>query len=169
MQQIKSSIWSTSKISSQLFIKSQNQLLIFKTKTNEKSNNISSLRGIGLRKMIYKHISPFRVTHKISGVLVQLAHNSKKPISKLNILEIKKSVEGTTVDPKIVSEIISTTSVVSSLKDRKSFGSSGYDEQKRMISDRTEKITLWRSNMSERDNKIKSSIDELQKLVDEII
>jgi hypothetical protein len=38
-----------------------------------------------------------------------------------------------------------------------------------MISDRTEKITLWRSNMSERDNKIKSSIDELQKLVDEII
>jgi argininosuccinate lyase len=101
--------------------------------------------------------------------LVQLAHNSKKPISKLTVLEIKKSVEGTTVDPKIVSKIISTTSVVSSLKDRKSFGSSGYDEQKRMISDRTQKISVWRSNMSERDNKIKSSINELQKLVDEII
>ena len=109
------------------------------------------------------------MTHKIAGVLVQLAHNSKKPISKLTTSEIKKSVEGTKVNPKIVSKIISTTSVVSSLKNRQSFGSSGYDEQKRMISDRIQKINTWRSVMSERDNKIKSSIDELQKLVNEII
>jgi hypothetical protein len=38
-----------------------------------------------------------------------------------------------------------------------------------MISDRIQKINTWRSVMSERDNKIKSSIDELQKLVNEII
>ena len=79
---------------------------------------------------------PFRVTHKIAGILVQLAHQSKKPISKLTSTEIKKSVVGTKVDPKIVSKIISSTTVISSLKDRKSYGSSGYDEQKRMISDR---------------------------------
>ena len=90
-------------------------------------------------------------------------------ISKLTTLEIKKSVEGTKVDPKIVSKIISTTTVISSLKDRQSFGSSGYAEQKRMISDRTQKINIWRSDMSKRENKIKSSINELQKLVDEII
>ncbi len=135
----------------------------------KKVTESSNLIALDIAEKLVQEGIPFRVTHKISGVLVQLAHNSKKPISKLTALEIKKSVEGTTVDTKIVSEIISTTSVVSSLKDRKSFGSSGYDEQKRMISDRTEKITLWRSNMSERDNKIKSSIDELQKLVDEII
>ena len=78
-------------------------------------------------------------------------------------------MEGTKIDPKIISRIISTTSVVSSLKDRKSFGSSGYDEQKRMISDRTQKINTWRSDMTTRENKIKSSLDELQKLVNEII
>ncbi|MBT4535396.1 MAG: argininosuccinate lyase, partial [Nitrosopumilus sp.] len=89
--------------------------------------------------------------------------------SKLTTLEIKKSVDGTKVDPKIVSKIISTTTVVSSLKDRQSFGSSGYAEQKRMISDRTQKINIWRSDMSKRENKIKSSTNELQKLVDEII
>ena len=55
------------------------------------------------------------------------------------------------------------------LKDRKSFGSSGYDEQKRMISDRTEKINRWRLEMSERENKIKSSLDDLQKSIDDII
>ncbi|MDC0639084.1 argininosuccinate lyase, partial [Nitrosopumilus sp.] len=90
------------------------------------------------------------------------------PISKLSVIEIKKSVEGTKVDSKVVSKIISNTSVVSSLKDRKSFGSSGYDEQKRMISDRTEKINSWRLEMSERENKIKSSLNELQKIVNDL-
>ena len=171
LQQIKSSIWSTSKISisALLIIKS----IVLTMKVNEKQmkkvTESSNLIALDIAEKLVQEGIPFRVTHKIAGVLVQLAHDSKKPISKLTTLEIKKSVEGTKVDPKIVSKIISTTSVVSSLKDRKSFGSSGYDEQKRMISDRTQKINTWRSDMSERDNKIKSSIDELQKLVDEII
>ena len=171
LQQIKSSIWSTSKISisALLIIKSIVLTMKVNTKQMKKVTESSNLIALDIAEKLVQEGIPFRVTHKISGVLVQLAHNSKKPISKLTVLEIKKSVEGTTVDPKIVSKIISSTSVVSSLKDRKSFGSSGYDEQKRMISDRTQKISIWRSNMSERDNKIKSSIDELQKLVDEII
>ena len=171
LQQIKSSIWSTSKISisALLIIKS----IVLTMKVNEKQmkkvTESSNLIALDIAEKLVQEGIPFRVTHKIAGVLVQLAHNSKKPISKLTTSEIKKSVEGTKIDPKIVSKIISTTSVVSSLKDRKSFGSSGYDEQKRMISDRIQKINTWRSDMSERDNKIKSSIDELQKLVNEII
>ena len=171
LQQMKSSIWSTSKISisALLIIKS----IVLTMKVNEKQmkkvTESSNLIALDIAEKLVQEGIPFRVTHKIAGVLVQLAHNSKKPISRLTTLEIKKSVEGTKIDPKIVSKIISTTSVVSSLKDRKSFGSSGYDEQKRMISDRIQKINTWRSDMSERDNKIKSSIDELQKLVNEII
>ena len=171
LQQIKSSIWSTSKISisALLIIKS----IVLTMKVNEKQmkkvTESSNLIALDIAEKLVQEGIPFRVTHKIAGVLVQLAHNSKKPISKLTTLEIKKSVEGTKVNSKIVSKIISTTNVVSSLKDRKSFGSSGYDEQKRMISDRIQKINTWRSDMSERDNKIKSSIDELQKLVNEII
>ena len=171
LQQIKSSIWSTSKISisALLIIKS----IVLTMKVNEKQmkkvTESSSLIALDIAEKLVQEGIPFRVTHKIAGVLVQLAHNSKKPISKLTTSEIKKSVEGTKVNPKIVSKIISTTSVVSSLKNRQSFGSSGYDEQKRMISDRIQKINTWRSVMSERDNKIKSSIDELQKLVNEII
>jgi len=171
LQQIKSSIWSTSKISisALLIIKS----IILTMKVNEKQmkkvTESSNLIALDIAEKLVQEGIPFRVTHKISGVLVQLAHDSKKPISKLTTLEIKKSVEGTKVDPKIVSKIISTTTVTSSLKDRQSFGSSGYAEQKRMISDRTQKINIWRSDMSKRENKIKSSINELQKLVDEII
>ena len=171
LQQIKSSIWSTSKISisALLIIKS----IVLTMKVNEKQmkkvTESSNLIALDIAEKLVQEGIPFRVTHKIAGVLVQLAHNSKKSISKLTNSEIKKSVKGTKVNPKIVSKIISTTSVVSSLKNRQSFGSSGYDEQKRMISDRIQKINTWRSVMSERDNKIKSSIDELQKLVNEII
>ena len=64
--------------------------------------------------------------------------------------EIKKSVVDSKVDPKIVSKIISSTTVVSSLKSRKSYGSSGYDEQKRMISDRIQTINQYRLDMSKR-------------------
>ena len=171
LQQIKSSIWSTSKISisALLIIKS----IILTMKVNEKQmkkvTESSNLIALDIAEKLVLSGVPFRVTHKIAGVLVQLAHDSKKPISKLTTLEIKKSVEGTKIDPKMVSKIISNTSVVSSLKDRKSFGSSGYDEQKRMISDRIEKINSWRSDMSQRENKIKSSLDELQKIADQII
>ena len=171
LQQIKSSIWSTSKISisALLIIKS----IVLTMKVNEKQmkkvTESSNLIALDIAEKLVQEGVPFRVTHKIAGVLVQLAHNSKKSISKLTLLEIKKSVNGTKVDPKIVSKIISTTSVVSSLKDRKSFGSSGYDEQKRMISDRTQKINIWRSDMATRENKIKLSLDELQKLVNETI
>jgi len=171
LQQIKSSIWSTSKISisALLIIKSIVLTMNVNEKQMKKVTESSNLIALDIAEKLVQEGIPFRVTHKIAGVLVQLAHNSKKPISKLTTSEIKKSVEGTKIDPKIVSKIISTTSVVSSLRDRKSFGSSGYDEQKRMISDRIQKINTWRSDMSERDNKIKSSMDELQKLVNEII
>ena len=170
LQQIKSSIWSTSKISISALLIIKSIILTMKVieiqmkKVTESSNLIA----LDIAEKLVQEGVPFRVTHKIAGVLVQLAHNSKKPISKLSVIEIKKSVEGTKVDSKVVSKIISNTSVVSSLKDRKSFGSSGYDEQKRMISDRTEKINSWRLEMSERENKIKSSIDELQKLVNDL-
>ena len=170
LQQIKSSIWSTSKISisALLIIKSISLTMKVNKKKMKKVTEYSNIIALDIAEKLVQEGVPFRVTHKIAGVLVQLAHNSKKPISKLSVIEIKKSVEGTKVDSKVVSKIISNTSVVSSLKDRKSFGSSGYDEQKRMISDRTEKINSWRLEMSERENKIKSSLNELQKIVNDL-
>ncbi len=171
LQQIKSSIWSTSKISI-------NALLIFKSmlltlKVNEKQmkkvTESSNLIALDIAEKLVKEGIPFRVTHKIAGSLVQLAHLSKKPISKLTSSDIKKSVADTKVDPKLVSEIISSITVISSLKERTSFGSSGYDEQKRMISDRIKKINDFRTNLTHRENKINSSLEDLKKQIYEII
>ena len=171
LQQIKSSIWSTSKIpiSALLILKSILLTLKVNEKQMKKITESSNLIALDIAEKLVQEGIPFRVTHKISGILVQLAHNSKKPISKLTLSEIKKSVSDTKVDPKIVLKIISSTTVVSSLKDRTSFGSSGYDEQKRMIIDRTQKINQYRSNMLQRENKINTSIDDLKKQVKAII
>lgn len=171
LQQIKSSIWSTSKISISALLILKSILLTLKVneKQMKKTTESSNLIALDIAEKLVKEGIPFRVTHKISGILVQLAHRSKKSISKLTPLDIKKSVSGTDVDPKIVSRIISTTTVVSSLKERKSYGSSGYDEQKRMISDRIQKINQYRIDMTKRENTLNSSIESLKKEIDEII
>ncbi len=171
LQQIKSSIWSTSKISISALLILKSILLTLKVneKQMKKVTESSNLIALDIAEKLVQEGIPFRVTHKISGTLVQLAHISKKPMSKLTLSEIKKSVDGTKVDPNIVSNIISSTTVVSSLKDRTSFGSSGYDEQKRMISDRIQKINQYRIDVSKRENKINASIDELTKQINTII
>jgi len=171
LQQIKSSIWSTSKISISTLLIFKSILLTLKVnkKQMKKVTETSNLIALDIAEKLVQEGIPFRITHKISGVLAQLAHQSKKPISKLTLSEIKKSVVGTNVDSKIVSKIISTTTVVSSLKDRKSYGSSGYDEQKRMISERVQKINDYRVNLSKRENKINSSIEDFTKQVKSII
>jgi len=171
LQQIKSSIWSTSKISisSLLILKSILLTLKVNEKQMKKVTESSNLIALDIAEKLVQEGIPFRVTHKITGVLVQMAYHSKKPISKLTLTEIKKSVVGTKVNPKIVSKIISSTTVTSSLKDRKSYGSSGYDEQKRMISDRIQKINNYRTTITNRENKINLSIENLEKQVNEII
>jgi len=171
LQQIKSSIWSTSKISisSLLILKSILLTLKVNKKQMKKVTESSNLIALDIAEKLVQEGIPFRVTHKITGVLVQMAYHSKKSISKLTSTEIKKSVVGTKVNPKIVSKIISSTTIISSLKDRKSYGSSGYDEQKRMISDRIQKINNYRTDITNRENKINLSIENLEKQVNEII
>ena len=102
-------------------------------------------------------------------IISQLSSQSKKPISKLTLKEIQKSVLDTKVDPEAVLKIISSTTIAMSLKERKSYGSSGFDEQKRMISDRIEKINIFRSEVTKRENKIIFAINELQKQIDDIV
>ncbi len=135
----------------------------------KKAANSSYLIALDIAEQLVLKEIPFRTTHKIAGSLVQQAHNSKKPLSKLTFGEIKKSVEGTKVNPKIVSEIIKTTTTVSSLKDRISFGSSGYAEQKRMIKDRMKKINILRTNTTKRESELSNALEKLNDKISNLI
>lgn len=171
LQQIKSPIWSSSKtvISAVLIFKSIILTLNVNEKRMKKAANDSNLIALDIAERLVKEGVPFRTTHKIAGSLVKRAHLSKKGLSKLTTSDIKKSVEGTKVDPKLVSEILKTTTISSSLKDRVSFGSSGYDEQKRMIDNRTVKINDYRIETTQRLNEISHAFEQLDDKVNLMI
>ena len=83
--------------------------------------------------------------------------------------EISKIAQETKINPNLIMEIIQSTTITSSLKERKSFGSSGYDEQKRMIEDRMKKINSYRINATKRDNDISRALDNLSNKIIELI
>ena len=171
LQQLKSSIWSTSKISisALLILKSILLTLYVNEKQMKKATESSHLIALDIAEKLVKKGIPFRTTHKIAGSLVQIAHKSKKSLKNLDIQEINKVTKGTKIDVKMIHDIIQNTTITSSLKERKSFGSSGYTEQKRMISDRTKKINTLRIAITKRQNDIAKSFDNLSGEIQKII
>ena len=127
LQQIKSAVWSTSKISitTLLVLKSMLLTLNVNEKQMKKAAEGGYLIALDIAEKLVQDGIPFRTTHKVVGQFVQTAFQAKKPLSKLTTSEIKQSVKGTTVDPKAVAKIIQSVSVFSSLKERTSEGSSG--------------------------------------------
>ncbi len=171
LQQIKSSIWSTSKISisALLILKSILLTLHVNEKEMKKATESSYLIALDIAEKLVQNEIPFRTSHKITGALVQLAHKSNKSLIKVNMKEIITIAKETKTNPDLIMKIIQSTTITSSLKERKSFGSSGYDEQKRMIEDRTKKINSYRIDITKRNNDILKVLDHLSDKINELI
>jgi len=171
LQEIKSSIWQTSKtsISTLIVIKSMLLTLGVNEKAMKKATEGGYLIALDIAEKLVQQGIPFRTTHKIVGQLVQTAYKSKKSLSKLTPNEIKQSLTDTKVDLKIVRKIIQSTTTFSSLKDRISEGSSGFAEQKRMIQDRKNKINTYRIYATKQDNEVSNSLEILSSKVKEIL
>ena len=167
LQQIKSAVWSTSKISitTLLVLKSMFLTLNVNEKQMKKAAEGGYVIALDIAEKLVQDGIPFRTTHKVVGQLVQAAFQTKKPLSKLTTAEIKQSIKDTTVDSKAVAKIIQSVSVFSSLKERTSEGSSGFNEQKRMIADRIKKINAYRIGITKRGGDITNSLSNLSKKV----
>ena len=122
------------------------------------------LIALDLAEKLVQQKIPFRTAHNIVGNLVQIAHVSKKHISELDIDDIN-SIAQKTIKSKKLLEIIQNTTISSSLKNRKSRGSSGISEQTRMISQRTKKIALYKNNIKKQNLAVKRAFDSLSKRV----
>jgi len=171
LQQIKSAIWSTSKISISALIVLKSMLLTLSVneKQMKKAAEGGYLIALDIAEKLVQNGIPFRTGHKVSGNLVKTANLAKKPLSKLSTAEIKKSIQDTKVDAKLVLDVVQSTSITSSLKDRSSQGSSGFGEQKRMIADRIKKINAYRTGTTMRDNEVTTAFGNLSKKVKELI
>ena len=166
LQQIKSAIWSTSKISitALIVIKS---MLSEVTINEEKMKSVTEngfLIALDLAENLVIEKIPFRAAHGIVGNLVQYAHNSKKLLTDLDINEID-CLDIKEIKPAKLFELIQKTTISSSLKQRKSKGSSGTSEQTRMIGQRIKKVAKLKTSVLAQNNSIKKSFLQLEKRV----
>ena len=166
LQQIKSSIWSTSKISitALIIIKSMLSELTVNQDKMKKATEEGFLIALDLAENLVHEKIPFRTAHQIVGSLVQLSHNSKKLLSELDIDEID-SLDIKEMKPAKLFELIQKTTISSSLKQRKSKGSSGTSEQTRMIGQRTRKAIKLKASIKAQNDNVKKSFGQLEKRV----
>ena len=170
LQQIKSTIWSSSKIAVSALIVIKLMLLtvsVNKAKM-KKATEGGYLIALDLAEKLVQKGIPFRTAHQVIGKLVQLANYSKKPLSKITPKELSTAIKGTTVNARFLSDVIKSTSINSSLQDRISQGSSGMAEQKRMIEFRMKKINLYREGIVKRDKYVKDAFNNISKKVKEL-
>ena len=170
LQQINPSIWSASKIaiSALLIMESMLKTVVINKKNMRKAAEDGHLIALDLAEKLVHHDISFRKSHQIIGRVVKLAHKSGKPISKLNESEVKKVIKGKEVSLKLLMELIQSTTITSSLHDRKSQGSSGISEQKRMIKDRMGKINAYQRGIKNRSNQVQNSLNNLNRKVKEL-
>ena len=166
LQQIKSSIWSTSKtsITALIIIKSMLSDLIVNQEKMQKATEEGFLVALDLAENLVLEKIPFRAAHNIVGNLVQLAHNSKKLLSDLELSEIE-SLRIKDIKSTKLFELIQKTTVSSSLKQRKSKGSAGTSEQTRMIGQRTRKLVTLKKSVKTQNDNVKKSLTFLEKRV----
>lgn len=173
LQQTKPLVWSVSNIGISTLLALQS---IFDTNGNHGMHihkrrmrsvvDSSDLVALDLAEhLVLKYNVPFRAAHGVSAVLIQHAHTLQKPVSKLAVHEIKKAIindKNKVADAKQIHAITSVSlGAVSSLQNRVSKGSSGYEEQKRMIIDRKKLVTNLREQLDVRTKKIDNALTSL--------
>ena len=167
LQQLKVSISPTSKIiiSSLMMTNS----LLKTMKINEKKLRQAISSGYSISLDIAEHLVkkgiPFRVAHKIVGQLVQIAAISKKPLADLTVSEVGRTIQNNEVNAKELHKIITSTTPESSLESRRSQGSSGKHEQRRMISDRKRKVQDYMTGTTKRTKEIRDAFENLESKV----
>jgi len=65
-------------------------------------------------------------------------------------------------------KLIQSTTITSSLHERKSQGSSGISEQKRMVKDRMGKINVYQTGIKNRSNQVQNSLNNLNRKVKQL-
>ena len=171
LQQLNPSLWDTSKtvISALLVMESMLNTIVINKKNMKKAAEDGYLIALDLAEKLVQYDISFRKSHQIIGVLVKTAHKSHKSISDLTKSEVKNAIKGKKVNLELLMKLIQSTTIISSLHERKSQGSSGISEQKRMVTHRMKKIDMYQEGVTKRSNNVQRSLDNLNKKVKTLI
>lgn len=171
LQQVKVSIWPTSKIiiSSLLVVNS----LLKTMRVNEKKLREAIDGGysisLDIAEALVRKGIPFRNAHKIVGNLVQVASNSKKPLTALSVDDVGRVIHDGEIGAEELHRIIQSTTPEHSLETRRSQGSAGRHEQQRMIEHRKRKAQAYTTGTNKRTNEVRESFETLGSAVASVI
>ena len=86
------------------------------------------LTATDLADYIVKEINlPFRKAYQITSKIVNVAEKKNKRLDELNIEEIKK------IEPRLNSDVLNVFNLRNSIKSKKSFGGTSFENIKKMI------------------------------------
>lgn len=174
LQQAKPAMWSASDagISALLAIQSVLGGIRVDKRRMRRAADSGDLLALDLAEaLVSKHGVPFRTAHGAAAAIIQHAHATKTPVRRLSIKDIRKALGPGSPLKGIAGDIHRMTSslgAVESLRRRVSKGSSGYAEQKRMISGRRRLLVRLRGDLDAQSRQISDALALLKKEISRV-
>jgi len=102
--------------------------VVFNKKEMQKLSASGYLTATDLADYIVKELNlPFRKAYQITAKVVNLAEKKKKKLDELNFDEIKK------IEPRLKPEVLNVFNLRNSVKSKKSYGGTSFENIKKMI------------------------------------
>jgi len=169
LQQAKPAMWSASDAGISALLAMQSVLggIRVDKRRMRRAADSGGLLALDLAEaLVSKHGVPFRTAHGAAAAIIQHAHATKTRLRRLTTKDIRKALgpdsplKGAAGD---IHRMTSSLGAVESLRRRVSKGSSGYAEQKRMISGRRRLLVRLRSDLDAQSRQISDAFALLKK------
>ncbi|HET7149127.1 MAG TPA: argininosuccinate lyase, partial [Candidatus Nitrosopolaris sp.] len=171
LQEIKTSLWQVSATTTQA-LKIMNHVvksLIINKERMLHASNCSYAISFDLAEVLaIKNGIPFRIAHKIMGLLVQKAiSNNRQPLRMLREEDIKEALEISLskVSAKEVLKIIQETSPHKSISSRQSLGSPNPMQEKDAVKRSRKRLSSYSNLIAERKRLVDQALKNLTRLV----
>ena len=127
------------------------------------------MAALDIAEQLVLYGMPFREAHKITAQLVQKAHADKIPLNKLDLKKIREAVSKSGVKPAYVHSMLQSATASDSLRKRKSTGSAGYTEQKRMIMRRKKSLARLCKKLAKREKNLTDALNKMSVQVSKVL
>ncbi|MDI1495051.1 MAG: argininosuccinate lyase [Cenarchaeum symbiont of Oopsacas minuta] len=172
LQEIKPKVWSssTTAIGALAILEAS----LSSIKINEKNMKKATKGGgymvaLDIAEQLVLDGVPFREAHKITANLVQKAYNNKTILNELDLKSIDGMIGKSNIKASYIQSILKTTTASASLRKRKSIGSAGFAEQKRMITKRKKHTARLYNKLTKHENHLAKTMKQMSTRISKVM
>ncbi len=161
LQEIKPKVWSASDTAMGAIVILGASLSSIKVNDGvmRKAVESSYMAALDVAEQLVLDGMPFREAHKITALLVQKAHADKISLSKLDLRAIRAAIGKNSIKSTYVQSVLKSATASASLRNRKSAGSAGFAEQKRMIISRKKLLAKLHKKHTKQEKKLADALN----------